>query len=532
MLNQEPPVVAPLPEASGIKRSLNDLVSSRPMPENEEETVPTPSRMWPTPRDFAEEISLQVQLLEQMFGPQELARLLAVNPNHPIAARYRQLEELQRGRAIPPGDELRTGALIASGLLDRSSWAANYVAADDPWTLIEDAQARAKVRSRLSDAGSYGDVMSELFFLGCLRAMDFPASLIEEEGKPDIVLVEDPEDPLWLEVKRVRPGSTPRSVAADVKKANRQIRGASGDQAGVLYFQIDTAHLATPLDDKVPPHVKKLVREVRQQLRSGFNRSIAHAVVCWDDCLVLGNAPSPSLFAFRRRSVHISHPSPRPHPNIPPQVLVIGRTVTVWTRYSPQTAPRQAKTGVPLVGNFAVTQQYRDLQTHAGGIRPEHAALALTEPDGIFELDLGGLRLTMAVKTSDIPTPHLLLVVSSQRGGSDRELVDGYRLFPSQSDLLQLATDPRRSMSWLVKHFGLPIVVGSETGLLLPFVHLDGFTGGALLTLAGPLIPFEAHLVARQGPTGVDVAWAYAIDSSRYRTSAAVGLAHPQPQSS
>ncbi len=159
--------------------------------------------------------------------------------------------------------------------------------------------------------------------------------LIERDGLPDI-RAELSSKETWIEVKRIRVGTTATRVRRVLSKANRQIKNALSEASGVAYLEISQPIQVAALTDELPGDVIACVAEVKRELGSRSSRSIGRVIVAWDSFAILGQPPEMTMFVFRRQTIVLDHPSAR---SIPPIELgaEAGKTVEFFLRWDNRT---------------------------------------------------------------------------------------------------------------------------------------------------------------------------------------------------
>jgi len=276
-------------------------------------------------------IGNHIEILERMFADDHLDSLRSQVPAHPAVRTYDYLSAAAENR-FRWEDAREIARAILTMTIDGATWARPPTSSDF-WSLIEDTRARDLVRSRIWNPEAFGDVVAELFYLGWLKTEGFDAELVEREGLPDIRVRTDRRN-LWAEVKRVRIGTKASSIRKKLAKANQQIKNADPKGAGIVFVSLARPDGASG-SDEVPGDMQRYVDEVERQLASGYTRSIAQAIVTFDDWLEPTERPGAKVFFSRRRSIVVNHPTPRLKLDLPDGAMNVGLTAAVASRHQP-----------------------------------------------------------------------------------------------------------------------------------------------------------------------------------------------------
>lgn len=335
----------------------------------------------------------------------------------------------------------------------------------------------------------------------------------------------------WAEVKHIHLlADNPKRVRKVIEKANKQIKNVHpevSDAVGIVFLSIARGVHRATLDDRIPSDIQPYLDEVERELCSGHSKSVAQAVVSWDDYLVLGEPPQSTLHAFRRRSKVLGHRSPRRAPTFSAERLEVGSTVELWIRWQRIIGTNEGAIDTKPIraGNTVVTQLFRDCNKFDGGIRAAHAFETLEDPDALMREDLGGLTVLLAMRRVALGRdPYTLLLIAHQKDNGPIEVAEGYRLYDDFASQEDLAFYPRAAFEALLRSYGAPVRVGGQTGLFIPAAYVVGaLTNDAVQVVEG-LVPqgefFHVSQIVRltqeQHP-GVEVRWAYAILMDRYR---------------
>jgi hypothetical protein len=482
--------------------------------------LPDPVKAWSGDDAIASWVRVYLGQLEEMFGDEGLSRLRSRSSRHPAVELY----DLMLGIGSSGGmsrwpDEFESAAAVGTVGLDLSTWAPEPPY-DDFWSFL-DSDTRNWTLGALAQPDQFEDVMAELFTWGWLRSEGFDARRVNDLGTSDIVLDETGE-PWRCEVKRIHVGTPETRVARIIAKANQQIKKTDPDSAGTLFVSLAREPTRAAFDDRVPNDVEPYVATARAALETHY-RSVAQVVVMWDDVMILGNPPDPVLYAFRRRSVVVEHQAPRQHPKYAGQRLSVGRSATVWIRWSPRSDAAGGEQQTPLkaftAGDVEVTQLFRQENEVPDGIRARHAIEAFLEPDAVTSFDVGGMVVWLATRRVAFPTPYTLVLLASQRAGEATiQIAAGFRLYRDKTDGAELWQEPQAAFETLIQRYGLPVRVGEVVGRFVPAAVAGSGQG---VQGEGAEDSFFVSAFVRPLDDGrVEYAWVFAIDTTAYRSAA------------
>ncbi len=457
-------------------------------------------------------VDQQLGRLDEMFGDAGLVRLRTRHASHPAVRQYDGLLEL-RDHGVRWPDEVRPLQGMGIVGLDFTTWAPEPPY-EDFWDFLE-AETRRWTVQMIRNPEQYEDVMAELFVWGWLRQQDLDARRINVEGQSDIVV--GSED--WpCEVKRIHIGTGTGRIGKVLSKANRQIKARGSDQAGTAFISIARTDCREALDDRLPNDVTPFIDATRAALRSGQNRSVAQAVVSWDDVQALGEPPMPMLYVFRRRSVVVEHPEPRQRGPYSVEDVTVGRTATTWIRWD---GPTEASARLQLApietGEVVISQQFRTENELADGLRTNHAVEALLEPDGLAIQRYGEVEVRLATRRiSRGRHPYTLLVIAVKLPGAKLSITHGYRLYRGKRGD-DLSKDPASAFQALLERYGLDVQVGA---VKRRFVTYGATAPGEGLEVARESGQVAINALSKVRPSGwVEHSWVFALDTAKYRAA-------------
>jgi hypothetical protein len=178
--------------------------------------------------------------------------------------------------------------------------------------IFGDEVVRKMITSRIAVPEQFEDVMVELSF-AAWHGMhnNHHVTPLEEKGLPDFKL-ELPElnYPVFAECKNVKSGASNR-LRKVISKANSQIKATNELCYGVAVLDVSIPIAFEKVEnDQFSDRLEEIISFVHSAISGPKNRSIGDVILTWDDYMVKGNPPEPTLVVFRRRSKRISH-SPR-----------------------------------------------------------------------------------------------------------------------------------------------------------------------------------------------------------------------------
>ena len=444
--------------------------------------------------------------IERMFGRKGVDPLRQLPRPHPAVRQVDALRHFARGGAVPYGTELEQLGEIAVMQIDQRMWP-TPASADDPWSFLPSDKLRNEMKRRLREPGSFGDTLAELYVWGYLRDKGFSVTLTDKEGEADLA-VQHGDAVVHGDVKRVRIGSSPNAAGRAVTKANRQVKRTVGDdRAGVAFIQVERPVERVAIDDRVPADVQAFVEEVRIELAGESNKSIAAAIIFWDDVLIADGNGDAGYF-FRRRATVVEHANARSALPLDPDDLkpiawfgagIRSRDLSESERASlPEPKPRAR-------GSIVATPVYQQMNDSPDGVRVGHAIDLFANPDRITSMPGDVLLATRYVPAGQFT----LLGIASIRDEAT-QISMAFRLYDAPQD-----TDPESALLLFLDRYGIPARVGGEVALLHASVPAPA--DGELVSIDNPPEEGFMHAVARMGDTGPAVLHCvFAFDGAKY----------------
>lgn len=277
---------------------------------------------------FAEAADYALKVLEALFDDPGLRRLRQRQPLHPAVLRYDAMSATRQGCVRWPDDKDR---ITLAGVAALDALDMRHADTKSAWDLVAEPEALRQIKTRLSVPEKFLDQFAVIRCWSMLSGLGIQARLVERDGFPDI-RIDLGSDESWIEVKRIRLGTSFERVRRVLSKANRQLKKASPEAAGLVYLEVSQPIQVTGLSDAVPADVSQCVAETKREFGSGRSRSIGRVIVAWDDLAILGQPPEFTMFVFRGRSVVLDHPSAR---SVPPLTFgpPAGRTIQFFLRW-------------------------------------------------------------------------------------------------------------------------------------------------------------------------------------------------------
>jgi len=403
---------------------------------------------------------------------------------------------------------------LAGSLMDRSTWASDP-GKGDYWDFLPDEQVRKFVRSRIVKPAHYDDVITELYFWGTLNAQT-PVTMGEVEGHPDLCI--DGNEPVWADVKRIHRGSAPSRVKKVIAKANHQIKCVDRGGVGLALLYIEREGLRASFDDRTPSDVKPFVDAAAEAIGGDSYRSVAQAVITWDDYFITAEPGEPAIYTARRRSLVLEHAHPRRPAALPSSVWEVGTTATIEVNYTG--SGRRADATTLKAEDIVITDQFRIENEFVEGIRTNHIREIIADPDAQESFDLGNVEVRLITRKIEFGRrPYVTLLLIATHTGQKPVLTSAFKLYGSNSQLRSYACTPSEAFKALLDSFGLTIRVGSQQGVFVEHEFIPNHRDGMQLVKVpgsdnGIVLCFYTPLPAG----GADVKWAFAIDRGAYRS--------------
>jgi hypothetical protein len=257
---------------------------------------------------------LQKTILEKLFPEKWFA---VAQPDHPAYRKWKLCDDiLKQGGAIRYPEQKELLPEIARLVLDSAVFVAltegnmnelKFGSLD----LYGDNPVKRFIQTRVTEVDLFEDVMVQLALGAWHKVEKHIVTPSEKEGFPDLeISIPAYSMPFLFECKRVTSGTKNR-IGKVINKANAQIKVPGKKAYGIATLDIsDVVGVHCVVDDEVPSIVKQLASFAKSSLGGGYNRSVGAVVLMWDDYLRYGEPPEKMLFAFRRCSITITHPTP------------------------------------------------------------------------------------------------------------------------------------------------------------------------------------------------------------------------------
>jgi hypothetical protein len=188
-----------------------------------------------TPAEAEARVRESIEILDAMFDDPGLNRLRLKTSDHPAVRRRDTLAAMFPRRQRPYEELVMT--LIELGAIEFDRFWLPAPDAAEFWSFIPSAKAADRVRQNIANPKTFDETLAEVRTWDHLRRKGgLEAELIEEAGKPDIVVNRGTESEVWVEAKFVHFPTGDRAVTKALQKANEQLRSASKGGAGVAYL--------------------------------------------------------------------------------------------------------------------------------------------------------------------------------------------------------------------------------------------------------------------------------------------------------
>jgi hypothetical protein len=447
-----------------------------------------------------------------------LLRGAELSSSHPAQYYLQQLKSLGK-ETMPASDSLCSA--VAQALLDRVTWA--VYPPEDIWEVYGGEEVRRLLQPRLVDPGQYFDAMAELRLCGQMQqAAERRVRFDCCAGRPDLYLA-GAVGKVWIEVKHLRPASRHPRLDKIVYKAGKQLKRATGGGgSGALHISVGRPAEWTAEDDD--PHSYLVDHLSRAILVPARNRSVAQAVISWDDYVVLSGDRGTFLLTPRRRARVVRHPAPRMPAAIPDEYLSVAGVGPLVMSPSDPVGKVEMPTDVAPHRSLA-----RKLARH--GLKWQNVARSLRQPLAAEQFKVAS-------------TTVVLFVCAIKRGLRRASLLGGgvlknrllevrwlYLLPPKVTD--RRAEDegvpsPLAVLLNLVQEYGVNMRVDDQLAPMIVAAHFPNATpdnGRCQLDSRGRNQVYIDQLGSRDG---THVVLQHAVDAERYHADlAAAGLAAP-----
>ncbi len=396
-------------------------------------------------------------------------------------------------------------------------------------SVLEDEGVRKFVVARARGEDTFDDIGAELYFWGWLRNNGHDAYLVEDEGMPDVRI--DGPVVFWSEVKRIKPDSSEQRIRTVLKKANKQLRAADAEKAGVVFVHVDRNAPPDILgDDAIPSDVQERIDQVMRTLSGDMCRSVSLVVVAWDEIFPHeDHVEYADHYATRRKSVVLKHRNPRSDPPIDSVKLSVGAT-SVWKFVDPAISEilvdRRQGGGKGISPQFVTFDpEFEKLNSLLlNTLRKDRVVKALSEADRIFFYRSYDMLFFIAGRKVEYGSPHVMLIIGSRHEQKEVRLFDAYRIYGEESHLDQLAVNPLGAMRELLQNFGYKVKIG-DTEELFVIEEVVNVSNGEEVTFIDfdeDAPPGDVRIRAfnriEDAPhRQIRLTWAYAINIERYR---------------
>lgn len=255
---------------------------------------------------------LQIKLLEELF-PENWFNTTR-EKQHPAWIRWNLCKQiLRQGTIIRYPDQEKDFNVIARMILDSLIFVTLTKGNLDNFILgsidsYGDQAVQKKIKSRITDAYQFEDLMVELSFAAWHMSKKHTVFPWEKDNLPDIkIQLSNNDIPVVAECKNIRSASKNR-INKVISKANSQIKAVSESNYGMVVLDISIPISVTEVtNDDLPEQIIEIITMVQSALSGSKNRSIKAAVLVWNDYMILGTPPEMTQIAFRRRNFKIRH---------------------------------------------------------------------------------------------------------------------------------------------------------------------------------------------------------------------------------
>jgi hypothetical protein len=381
--------------------------------------------------------------------------------------------------------------------------------------LYGDSSVQAFIRSRVTDARQFEDVMVELAFGAWHKSRGHSVEPMEIQNFPDLkILIPQFDLPFFIECKKVRSASLNR-LGKEIQEANTQVKAVGTACYGIAVLDVtDPVSAGRVANDTLPPSLNEIIKAVQSALHGNKNHSIGAAVLLWDDYMVFGQAPQTTLVAFRRRFHVLCHDEATQR--VPAAAsLFEGFTVTYKLSWSPrEMQPKECEFGGDLFQK-EIQEKFR--------ITPKHATEAMLGSDRRESLLFDGLEIVLAARHIAKPQNDFYLLVCAEIK-NDRYLMHwAFKILCSLCNEIHLLS-PLQLLTRFVQDFGLPITIGSSTGRMIAYhkTEVSEPDPSKVVEITNPknhsfFSSFFLRIRTEQGCHFADCALVFCIDTTAYK---------------
>ncbi len=468
--------------------------------------------------------------LERLFADPDLIALRAKEPAHPAVVQH-AIVSLFVGRDTSSarfGEALEIDLFDAAGLflellVDHQIWNAS----EDFWKLLEDAEIRQFLTTRLPKPEMYRDVLVELTYWASLRSKGYQASLQEADGLPDLK-VETDGAKTWVEAKHIRLGTSPSRLKKLVEKANRQIKSAEPEVAGLVYVHLSRYGQRAERVEGVPNDVQQFVDEARKALSGASFGRIGKIVLSWDKTWmpirpVAAEEPK-YVMAAARHSMVIEHSKPLLPSALPnSDAKVLNTAIIAFDAKSPR-----GELPPYITHDVEVSDLLRSTTERSQGLTPLHLVDIVRDPSEMHRhaIDGGGDEFLLATRLfeSEGSRSEVVLVEGIKLRDQRVTLLGAFRLFGRHDQLVEWSSDPTSCFEALLEQFGVPVgAPGIDSQLIHKSLQVPSSDAGAVGFGVDRQISDDDRLVFlgifRRTAEFLQVHWLHAIDLREYERS-------------
>ena len=188
--------------------------------------------------------------------------------------------------------------------------------------------------------------------------------------------------------------------------------------------------------------------------------------------------------------------------------------MALWVNHEADGTQHQDLPSLDL-GDITVSKPFRDSERR-GGIRLSHAVEVLGDPTALVKFDLKDSSILLATRKVSIGRrPHVALVIATLDAKAHLTIWQAFKLFSDNDGLAQLEAAPGEAFRRVLVDFGVPVHVGNQVGLFVPYAIVSRYDNLVHVTLKD--LPKRGTMVAvvellENTPGYLLVQWAFSID--------------------
>ena len=398
----------------------------------------------------------QKEILEKLFSPERL--LETKQKNHPAYLRWALCKKVIEQEGIIQFPEQKE-RLHEIGRIILDSYILVALTEGNPQQLklgsldlYGDEAVQKKIRSRITNPEQFEDLMVELYVGAWHKTKNHTIEPIEKEGYPDLK-IEIPSIgiPVFIECKHLWTSSKNR-LQEVIKKANKQIKKAAKEikilSYGAVILDVSIPVVAGQVEnDNLSDKLQEMIDVVQSALSGGKNRSVGAAIVVWDDYMIMGNPPSNTLVAFRRRYKCVLHKDVAIPEKLP---LFEGYTSEYWLHWVPREQPMK---------EYVFSDLFKEECQNKFHISQTDVIEAIQKCDKTESVIFNGQK-ELKLFLRRIPSEReFYMIICAERRAQSLMIYWAFKIFTDLCQEVRLLS-PIQLLARFADAYGLPVTIG------------------------------------------------------------------------